>query len=67
VHILVFALIFGILYFVVTLIVDVLPTPMKPLGRAVLLGLLCLIFVLLLLGELGVMGPMSWSYNHGRL
>jgi hypothetical protein len=66
IHILVFALVFTLLYYAGMATVGVMPPPGRPLARAGLVALLCLIAVLLLLGEVGVLGTVPWGYSTHR-
>ena len=54
VHILVLCLVLGLLYWLVTLVVGVLPPPMQQIARVVLTILLVLIAISVLLGESGL-------------
>jgi hypothetical protein len=68
VHLLILALVFGLLYWLVTLVVGILPPPVAGIARVILLVLLVLIAILFLLGEVGILGDYDWSYrHHGRL
>lgn len=55
VRLLVFCLVFGLLYYLVTLVAGVLPPPVAAPARVVLLVLLCLIAICVLLDTTGVL------------
>ena len=63
VHLLVLCLILGLAYWLVTLVVGVLPPPVAPVARVILLVLLVLIAISVLLGESGIWG---WGGNYHR-
>jgi hypothetical protein len=66
VHLLILCLVGGLLYWLVTLIVGVLPPPIATVARTILLVLLLLIAIGFLLGEVGVYDT-SWGwYGHHR-
>lgn len=67
VHLLVLILVFGLLYWVVSLIISMLPPPIAGIARVILLVLMALIAISFLLGEVGLWGDWGWGYHHHRL
>jgi hypothetical protein len=65
VHLLVLCLVFGLAYWLVTLVVGILPAPVAKAAQVILLVLLCLIAISILLGEAGFYDT-SWSWRHAR-
>ena len=64
VHLLILCLVLGLLYWIVTLVVSVLPPPIAQPARVILLILLALIALGVLLGEVGIYDT-SWGwYGH---
>lgn len=63
VQLLIGTLVFSLLYWCVTLIVEVVPVPIRPKARAALLVLLCLIAICCLLGSIGLWDA-PWSFHH---
>jgi hypothetical protein len=63
VHVLIWALVFALLYWIVTLICSVLPAPMANTARVILLVLLALIALTFLLGEFGLWGEWGFGYH----
>ena len=61
IHLLIFCLLLGLGYWLVTLVVGVLPPPVAPIARVLLLVLLVLIAISALLGETGYLG--GWGYH----
>ena len=61
VHLIVMCLVLGLLFWLVTLVVGILPPPMQVPARAILTVLLILIAISVLLGESGLW---SWSGYH---
>jgi hypothetical protein len=65
-HLLILCLVFGLLYWIVTLVAGVLPPPIANVARTVLLILLALVALSVLLGEVGIYDT-SWGlYRHHR-
>lgn len=54
VHLLVFILVAGLIYYVITLLP--IPQPFKNVALAIL----CLILVIILLGDIGLLGDWDW-------
>jgi hypothetical protein len=54
IHLLIACLFFGVLYWIITLVVSILPSPIAPVARVVLLVVLALIALSFLLGEVGL-------------
>lgn len=63
VQLLIGILVFSLLYWCVTLVVDLVPPPIRPKARAVLLILLCLIAICCLLGSIGLWNA-PWAFSH---
>jgi hypothetical protein len=63
VHLVVACLVFGLLYWLATLVVGLLPPPIANVARVVLLVVLVLMAILFLLGEMGSWGEWGWGYR----
>ena len=63
IHILVLCLVMGLAYWLVTLVVGVLPPPVAPIARVILLVLLVFIAISVLLGETGMWNWGSLGYH----
>jgi hypothetical protein len=65
VHIIIAVLVFSLFYWMVQLITSVpgIPEPMRATLRVVFLILLCLMAILFLLGDLGMIGTWGWGYH----
>jgi hypothetical protein len=64
VHLLVLCLVGAILYWVIMLVVGILPPPIAPIARVILLVLLALIAIGVLLGDVGVVDTNWGWYRH---
>jgi hypothetical protein len=62
---LVFCLVLGLAYWMVTLVVSIIPAPMQNPARVILLILLCLIAISILLGMGGIYDA-PWTYGAHR-
>jgi len=63
IHLLLFAAVFGLLYWIVVLVCGALPPPVQNAARAIGLILLALMAILFLLGEFGAWGTWGWGYH----
>lgn len=67
VHLLVLVLVFGLLYWIATLVIALLPPPIAGIARVILMVLLALIAISFLLGEVGLWGDWGYGYRHHRI
>jgi hypothetical protein len=65
VHLMIWAIVIGLLYKAFMAIVDVVPAPTQPFARAIAICLLCLLAIMLLTGEIGLFDA-PWRYNAHR-
>ena len=63
IHLIVLVIVFGLLYWLITLVCSVLPPPMQNVVRVVCLVLLAFIAISYLLGEAGVWGDWGYGYS----
>jgi hypothetical protein len=63
VHVLILAVAFAVLYWVIGLICSIMPPPIASIARVILLVLLALIALSLLLGEVGMWGDWGLGYR----
>jgi hypothetical protein len=64
IHLLILCLVIGIVYWLITLVVSVLPPPIANAARVVLLCILGLMAIGVLLGETGLYGsPLGWHHR----
>jgi hypothetical protein len=61
-QILVFAIVFAVLYWIVGLIASLLPAPIGNVVRVLCLVILGLLALSFLLGEFGIWGDWGWSH-----
>ena len=63
IELLVLVCVFSLFFYIIQLIVEVVPVPLKARVRAALLILLCLIAVCCLLGSVGLWDA-PWAFSH---
>jgi hypothetical protein len=66
IHLLIWAIVLGLLYKAAVAIVGVTPPPFQPFARAAAVVLICLLAILILLGEVGVIADAPWRYSAHR-
>jgi hypothetical protein len=66
IHLLILCLVFGLFYWIIMMIVGLLPTNIRQPAQVILLILLALIALSVLLGEVGIGWDATWSYRHTR-
>jgi hypothetical protein len=66
VQLIIFFIIFGLFYWIATLVPGLLPAPIQPQARTILLILLALIALCFLLGIAGLWGTWGWGYTSHR-
>ena len=65
-HLVALVIIFGLLYWLITLVCSIIPAPVQAPIRVILLVILVLIAISVLTGELGVWGDWGMGYRHHR-
>jgi uncharacterized membrane protein YwzB len=63
VHIIILVIVFALCYWALNLVCSILPAPIAPQVRVLLLVLLALVAISFLLGEFGMWGTWGWGYR----